>query len=125
MDRIRQMEVFIQVMESGNFTRAADALGLALRMAHPRRNSMAQACSRDRGQTGEISQDACNGFARGVTQYLQGAAHQGARLSVDGPPDHSTKYAVLIACASQPLMRQSLLVTAAPALGEVGGRLRA
>lgn len=28
MDRVRQMEVFIQVMESGNFTRAADALGL-------------------------------------------------------------------------------------------------
>lgn len=28
MDRVRQMEVFIQVMESGNFTRAATALGL-------------------------------------------------------------------------------------------------
>lgn len=28
MDRIRQMEVFIQVMESGNFTRAAGALNL-------------------------------------------------------------------------------------------------
>lgn len=28
MDRIRQMEVFIQVMESGNFTRAATVLGL-------------------------------------------------------------------------------------------------
>jgi LysR family transcriptional regulator for bpeEF and oprC len=28
MDRVRQMEVFIQVMESGNFTRAANVLGL-------------------------------------------------------------------------------------------------
>lgn len=28
MDRVRQMEVFVQVMESGNFTRAADALGV-------------------------------------------------------------------------------------------------
>lgn len=28
MDRIRQMQVFIQVMESGNFTRAADALSI-------------------------------------------------------------------------------------------------
>ncbi|MCB2055641.1 MAG: LysR family transcriptional regulator [Geminicoccaceae bacterium] len=28
MDRIREMEVFIQVMESGNFTRAAAALGM-------------------------------------------------------------------------------------------------
>ena len=28
MDRVRQMEVFIQVMESGSFTRAADELSL-------------------------------------------------------------------------------------------------
>lgn len=28
MDRVRQMEIFIQVMESGNFTRAAQALAL-------------------------------------------------------------------------------------------------
>lgn len=28
MDRIRQMDVFIQVMESGNFTRAAEVLGI-------------------------------------------------------------------------------------------------
>ena len=28
MDRIRQMQIFLQVMESGNFTRAAEALGI-------------------------------------------------------------------------------------------------
>ena len=28
MDRVRQMQIFIQVMESGNLTRAAAALGL-------------------------------------------------------------------------------------------------
>ncbi|MGP5308245.1 helix-turn-helix domain-containing protein [Vreelandella alkaliphila] len=28
MDRIRQMQIFIQVMESGNFTRAAEALAI-------------------------------------------------------------------------------------------------
>ncbi|HBS84366.1 LysR family transcriptional regulator [Vreelandella alkaliphila] len=99
MDRIRQMQIFIQVMESGNFTRAAEALAIPrstvsteIQVLEDRlqtqllfRTTRKVAPTQDGRRFLETAQDIIDAVAASEQMFLQGNLRLSGRLRVDIP----------------------------------------
>lgn len=99
MDRIRQMQIFIQVMESGNFTRAAEALSIPrstvsteIQALEDRLNTQLLlrttrkiVATQDGRRFVETARDIVDAVAASERMFQQTGLHLSGRLRVDLP----------------------------------------